>query len=160
MPAAFVGSPDQTIVSWAWQQLPTRQLRRNAFWSFCQGIPCVHCTFVMHTYIHTPYFLDLSPSVAQERYTHRNLTYNSLFRVFIIWPVVGRPVTCRWVVDLAAIYSQRQVIISHCEDRWLTHANDMATTMTDSGTGPCKYVMVIVSFSTPKQSLSALSASL
>ena len=105
-------------------------------------------TITLHT--HTQY----------NNFTHRNLTYNSLFRVFIIWPVVGRPVTCRWVVDLAAIYSQRQVSISHCEDRWLTHASDMATTMTDSGTGPCKYVMVIVSFSTPKQSLSALSASL
>ena len=44
LPAAFVGSPlfvsfcDQTIVSWAWQQLPTRQLRRNASWSFCQRL--------------------------------------------------------------------------------------------------------------------------
>ena len=123
----------------------------------------------IHTYIHT-YHVTFSifhhqwhNNVTHTQYnnfTHRNLTYNSLFRVFIIWPVVGRPVTCRWVVDLAAIYSQRQVSISHCEDRWLTHASDMATTMTDSGTGPCKYVMVIVAFSTPKQSLSALSASL
>ena len=62
MPAAFVGSPvfvsfcDQTIVSWAWQQLPTRQLRRNAFWSFCQRLwshAYTAVAFVMHTYIHT-----------------------------------------------------------------------------------------------------------
>ena len=136
-------------------------------------IPCVHCSCVCHAYIHTyiPTMLlsrsftisgtiTLHTHTQYNNFTHRNLTYNSLFRVFIIWPVVGRPVTCRWVVDLAAIYSQRQVSISHCEDRWLTHASDMATTMTDSGTGPCKYVMVIVAFSTPKQSLSALSASL
>ena len=134
-------------------------------------IPCVHCSCVCHAYIHAyiPTILlsrsftisgTITLHTQYNNFTHRNLTYNSLFRVFIIWPVVGRPVTCRWVVDLAAIYSQRQVSISHCEDRWLTHASDMATTMTDSGTGPCKYVMVIVAFSTPKQSLSALSASL
>ena len=100
-------------------------------------IPCEHCSCICH----------------------QVLRCLACFESFIIWFVVGRRWTCQWVVDLAAIYSQRQVIIFHCEDRWLTRANDMATSMTDSGTGPCKWVVVIVYFSTAMQSVSTMCVS-